>query len=111
MRRLITLAAALVMALAMMAAPASAHVLVVQDGEVQTHRAERFAELGGLGWVGSPPLPGQGNGLIPGGPGGIYLQSPSHGNGLNTACETQRDHGNSAVDIFGPGGPGCPHGS
>lgn len=89
MKRITTLAVGVLMVLAMMAGPASAHILVVQDGEVQTHRAERF---GGFAWVG-----GNGQG---------------HFEGLDVACEKQRDHGNSAVDIYGPPtDAGCPHGT
>jgi hypothetical protein len=102
MRRMMTLLAGIVLVLAMMAAPAAAHVLVVDP----PGKGEPTG-----GWVGGPALPGQGKGLIPGGPAGDYLQSPSHGKGLNTACHALRAHGRSAVDIFGPGGPGCPHGA
>jgi hypothetical protein len=88
MKRITTLAVGIVLVLAMMAAPASAHVLVVQDGEVQTHRAERF---GGFAWVG-------GDGM-------------GHHTGLNVACETLRLHDKSAVDMWGPPHQGtCPHG-
>lgn len=67
---------------------------------------------GGPGMTGSPPLPvaAQGKGLIPGGPGGIYLQSPSHAKGLNTACEALRGNP-SAQDMWGPPFPHtCNHG-
>jgi hypothetical protein len=64
------------------------------------------------GWVGSPLFAGDhpGQGLVPGGPGGMFKMSPSHAGGLTNACEAIRDSGNGTVDIYGPGGPGCPHG-
>jgi hypothetical protein len=89
-------------ALVVSAVPASAHVLVVEPpgGDVK------------VGWVGGGPLPGQGKGLVPGGPTGSYLQSPAHAKGLNQACESIRANGQAAVDIFGPPTPaGCPHGT
>lgn len=89
--------------IALSGAAASAHVLEVDppgNGEPRS------------GWVGGPALPGQGKGLIPGGPGGQIMQSPAHGGGLNTACEALRSNGRSAVDIFGPPSPaGCAHGT
>jgi len=85
------------------AAPASAHILVVDppgSDEVKTV------------WVGGGALPGQGKGLVPGGPGGTIMQSPAHNKGLNTACEAIRAAGVAAVDIFGPPTPaGCAHGT
>lgn len=101
-KRMAALAAATMLALATMATPASAHILVVDPPGAGDPAG---------GWVGGPALPGQGQGLIPGGPGGDHLQSPAHAKGLNTACHVQRTNDSSAVDIFGPGGPGCPHGS
>lgn len=102
MRRMITLVAGTVLVLALMAAPATAHILVVDPPGAGQPAG---------GWVGGPALSGQGKGLIPGGPEDAYLQSPSHVKGLNTACYALREHGRSTVDIFGPGGPGCPHGA
>ena len=72
---------------------ASAHVLVIDPpGEGE----------GGAVWIGGPALPAtaQGAGLVPGGPEGAYLQPPSHGKGLNDACEATA--GNAVVSIFGP---------
>jgi hypothetical protein len=96
MRTLRTVSAVLVLVLAF-GSPAFAHYRV-------------NAASGGSGWVGSPPLPeaAQGQGLV-------YSQgaqaniSPSHFGGLVVACEALRGTA-AAVDIFGPGGPGCPHG-
>jgi hypothetical protein len=104
-RRSFVLLGALVLALAMLAGPAAAHVLVVDPPGQEEAKG---------GWVGSPALPeaAQGKGLMPGGPAGAYLQSPSHGKGLNTACEALRANDRSAVDIFGPPTrAGCPHGT
>jgi len=61
-------------------------------------------------WVGALGLPGQGQGLIPGGPAGDWSITPAHGKGLNVACEALEANGNGVVDIRGPG-PSCPHGS
>lgn len=105
MRRIIVVLSVAVAAVVMLAVPASAHVIVVDapgggDGHV--------------GWVGSPAegIPGQGQGLILGGPTGETVLSPSHAKGLNTACEAIRAQGRAAVDIFGPPTPaGCPHGT
>jgi hypothetical protein len=88
----------------LMAGPAAAHILVVTppgaDGPAN------------VGWVGGGELPGQGKGLVPGGPTGSYLQSPAHAKGLNSACEALRSNGQAAVDIFGPPSPaGCAHGT
>ena len=101
MRSMCTIVAALVLALALVST-SFAHVLVVSP-----HGSDVK-----IGWTGGPPLPdaAQGNGLIPGGPGGIYMQPPSHGNGLNTACESLRSNP-SVVDMFGPPHPTtCRHG-
>ena len=95
MRKVLAAVIVLVMVLALVS-PAFAHMRTIG---------------GGTGMTGSPALPdaAQGNGLVPGGRFGDYLQSPSHAGGLNTACYALR--GNPSVqDIFGPGGPGCPHG-
>jgi hypothetical protein len=67
MRRMVTLVAGIVLALAMMAAPAAAHVLVVSPPGAGEPTGS---------WVGGAALPAQGKGLIPGGPTGAYLQSP-----------------------------------
>jgi len=106
-RRLSVLAAATLMVLGMIAGPAAAHVLVVSPpGGGQGPEDVR---------AGGGPLPesAQGEGLIPAGPNGMFgLQSPAHGKGLNTACESLRANGNGVVDIFGPPTPaGCPHGT
>lgn len=91
-------AAALTVALA---APVAAHNLTVEPrGNAEVKH----------GWVGGGALPGQGHGLIPGGPPfAPIIQSPAHALGLNTACHATEGNP-SAVDIRGPGGPGCPHG-
>ncbi len=101
MRRLMLLAV-MTLVLLMAALPATAHYLTVTPGgsEVKTN------------WVGGPALPdaAQGQGLmeIGGGPDAGSLQPPSHGRGLNTACEATEANP-SVVDIRGPG-PSCPHG-
>jgi hypothetical protein len=88
----------------LMAGPAAAHVLVVTPPGADEPVHE--------GWTGGGALPGQGEGLVPGGPGGIYLQSPAHEKGLNSACEALRSNGKAAVDMFGPPTPaGCAHGT
>lgn len=85
-----------------LAVPASAHVLVVDPPGGETK----------VGWVGAGALPGKGQGLVPGGPTGSYLQTPAHAKGLNNACEALRANGQAAVDIFGPPTPaGCAHGT
>jgi hypothetical protein len=84
------------------ALPASAHVIVVQPPGHEAPVVE--------GWTGGPALPGKGKGLIPGGPTGSYLQSPSHAKGLVTSCEALRANGNGVVDIFGPPFGNCFHG-
>lgn len=108
------IAAALLLTL--LVVPASAHVIKVHhpgSGEqIQTHRSSQFdvynGTLGG-GWVGGPVgLPGQGKGLVLGGPGGDALMTPSHEGGLNASCESLEANP-SAADIRGPG-PSCPHG-
>lgn len=96
MRSTLVLIVILVMVLAL-ASPVFAHMRLIG---------------GGPGMTGSPPLPAaaQGQGLVPGGPGGIYLQSPSHAKGLNTACEALRGNP-SAQDMWGPPNPAtCNHG-
>lgn len=104
--RKLTLLAVAIMMVGLMAGPAAAHILVVTP----PGHDEAIT-----GWVGGGPLPEQakGQGLIPGGPTGEITQPPSHGHGLNTACEAIRGNpsGAGVVDIFGPGGPNCPHGS
>lgn len=97
MRKLTVLLVALLM-LGLMAGPAAAHYLTVEGKEDAV-------------WVGGGPLPenAAGKGLIPGGPGGIFILPPSHAKGLNTACYALEDNP-SVADIRGPGGPGCPHG-
>lgn len=84
------------------AIPASAHHIVVQPPSHEEPVVD--------GWVGGPALPGQGEGLIPGGPGGVYLQSPAHAKGLVTSCEAHRRNGNAVVDIAGPPFGNCTHG-
>lgn len=109
MKRLITLLTIALFALAMLAGPAAAHHLTVNPpggGEGPEEEA----------WVGGPVgLPGQGQGLNhEGGPSQNETMTPAHDKGLVTACENLRDHGNSAVDIFGPAAPDvdttCRHG-
>jgi hypothetical protein len=101
MQRTVVVLAAVAALMFALAAPAAAHVLVVTPpgAEDPVH----------VGWVGGGALPGKGAGLIPGGPGGIYIQSPAHAKGLNTACESS---GSDVAAIFGPPTPaGCPHGT
>ena len=109
MRRTVTLIAVALSMLAMMAAPAAAHILVV-DSPGGAGEPKVVSEIGG----GALPDEAQGEGLIPGGPGGLYLQTPAHDGGLVTACKSLRAHGNGVVDIFGPAAPGventCRHG-
>jgi hypothetical protein len=99
-KRLIVIAAASVSALALLVAPAGAH-----DQTVTPKGGNKVIE----NWVGAGDLPGQGQGLVPGGPGGIFTLSPAHVKGLNATCE-QLEANPSVVDIRGPGGPGCAHG-
>ena len=114
--RTVMLLIAAALLLALMVAPAAAHTLKVHhpnSGEqIQTHRSAQFdwsnQGLGG-GWVGGPVgLPGQGEGLVLGGPGGDAPMTPSHVGGLNTSCESLETNP-SVADIRGPG-PSCPHG-
>lgn len=86
-----------------MSAGASAHYLHIETPDGETHHH----------WVGGPALPGQGAGLIPGGPTGQDTIAPAHEAGLVKACEAIRANGNGVVDIFGPYIPGqetCRHG-
>jgi hypothetical protein len=100
MRRTIAVAISMAALMLAFAAPVAAHNLTVEPkGNAEVKH----------GWTGSGPLPGKGKGLIPGGPGGIFLQSPSHAKGLNTACHATEANP-SVVDIRGPGGPGCANG-
>lgn len=105
MKRAIGFIVAAFVALAMLAVPAGAHVIVVDTpGEGTGH----------AGWVGSPAagIPGQGGVLVLGGPTGETVLSPAHVHGLVNACEAIRAQGRAAVDIFGPPTPaGCPHGT
>jgi hypothetical protein len=101
MRRTLAAMMSAALLLLVMALPAAAHNITVTPHG--TGEAKH-------GWTGSLGLPGQGKGLIPGGPGGAWLISPSHAKGLNTACY-KLEANPSVVDIRGPGGPGCPHGS
>jgi hypothetical protein len=103
MRRILAIAAGAAAIAGIGAGPALAHVVSVTPPS--------GTSVEGRGWAGSFGLPGSGQGLIPGGPTGTWLISPSHERGLNTACETIRSSGKAAVDISGPGGPGCPHGA
>lgn len=116
MRRTFLILAAMSLWLLLPIAPAAAHVITVEHpdtGEqLSTHRSPQFDwsndALGG-GWVGGPVgLPGQGQGLVLGGPNHDLLMAPSHTGGLNTSCESLEDNP-SVVDIRGPG-PSCPHG-
>ena len=107
-RRATIVAATSAAVLALSSAPASAHVIVVEpSGNSETK----------VGMVGGGPLPVEYEtgdthpGLMVGGAGGLYFQSPSHGKGLNQACESLRAHGKAVVDIFGPPVVDyCPHG-
>lgn len=106
MRR-VTLMVAIVMAVGMMAAPASAHNLEV-DPPGNDKTVER--------WIGGPPgaaLPdqAQGEGLFPGPPFAPDNKQPAaHGAGLNNACDATGS--NDVVTIYGPPTPeGCPHGT
>ncbi|WP_277212397.1 hypothetical protein [Isoptericola croceus] len=98
--RKIIVAAAAAAALTVLGSPAAAHVITV-DPPGQSDTKE--------GWVGGGALPGQGKGLVPGGPDGSFKLSPAHAKGLNSACKSTEANP-SAVDIRGPGGPGCAHG-
>ena len=101
-RRVLTLLVAMLGVLGLMATPAMAHYVAV-DGEV-------------VAFAGGGDVPGQGEGLVEGGPpGGTGKIAPSHEEGLNTACEK---NGSDAVDIRGPNELGqydpesdCGHGS
>lgn len=106
-RRTLAIGAAVLLVLAMMAGPAAAHILTVDPPGAGDGPPAGPFEPGS--WVGGGTLPSeaQGNGLIPS---PFGLQPPSHATGLNSACEALRENGNGVVDIFGPGGPGCPHG-
>lgn len=99
---------AVVAALALMAAPAAAHNLVVDPpGNDKVH--ER--------WIGGPILPAQaqGKGLFdappfPIAPADGLKQPAAHAKGLNNACKATKS--NSTVTIFGPPTPaGCEHGT
>ena len=111
-RRTVTLAAATLLALGMIAGPAAAHHLTVDPPGAGSGPSAGPFEPGG--WVGGPaPLPGQGKGLVLGGMSGQDPMTPAHVGGLNTACEALRENGNGVVDIFGPPPTehsGCPHG-
>lgn len=86
------------------ASTSSAHYIHIETPSGQTQH----------GWAGSEDIPGQGQGLIPGGPTGEATLSPSHDGGLVTACEAIRANGNGVIDIHGPAAPGvettCRHG-
>jgi hypothetical protein len=100
MRRFGTAAVAVAATMATLAAPAAAHNQTVRppgNDKVIQH------------WVGAGDVPGQGEGLIPGGPGGTLTLTPAHAKGLVEACE-RLEANPSVVDIRGPGGPACPHG-
>ncbi len=97
-RRLIPIFGAALLAVAVLA-PAAAHNLEVSP-------PGNGNAIGGE--VGGSDIPGVGQGLIAGGPGGIFTLTPAHGKGLNNACEAT--DANPVVDIRGPGGSGCAHG-
>ncbi len=99
MRKVLTTWIVVVALVAALASVAWAHTLTVTTPSGQEKQV----------WVGALALPGQGKGLIPGGPTGEWLISPSHGKGLNVACEALEANGNGVADIRGPG-PSCPHG-
>lgn len=88
----------LVLVLMALSSFALAHFLTVTTPSGKVH----------VVWVGAEDIPGQGQGLIAGGPGGVFTLTPAHAKGLNNACAATE--GNDVVDIRGPGGPGCPHG-
>lgn len=92
------------------ALPASAHILVVDNNGKGGPKAPVWVGGGGDGGV-----PGRGQGLVPGGPGGTWMLPPSHAKGLVSACIAIRytAEGKPAADIFGPPpGPDatCRHG-
>ena len=94
MARVAALTAAMFASVSLFAGAASAHYIEVDpagDGD------------GTTGWVGGPVgVPGQGEGLVMGGPDGDEPMPPSHVKGLNAACEALRANGNGVVDIYGP---------
>jgi hypothetical protein len=101
--RACAVAAASAATLAVGGTTASAHVLEVDP----------FGSDAKQVWVGGPLMPADrpGQGLVPGGPGGAFLQPPSHYKGLNTACAALRSNGNGVVDMWGPPHPAtCSHG-
>lgn len=105
MKRAIAFVGTALFSAVLLAGPAAAHVIVVSPPGGGT---------GHQGWVGSPAegIPGQGNGLVLGGPTGETVLSPAHVKGLVTACESIRGQGRAAANIFGPPSPaGCPHGT
>lgn len=92
MRRPLVVLAGMSMTLGLLAGPASAHVITVRDGDVDTHRGAPFEASGP--WVGG------------------HASAAPHMGGLNTACHALRATGVAAVDIWGPPGPGgCEHGT
>lgn len=91
MKRLVTVLVIVMAVLGAFAGTAAAHIRVVDaPGNPDP------------GWVGSPAegIPGQGEGLVQGGPTGTTTLSPAHAGGLNTACEAIRAQGKAAVDIY-----------
>ena len=104
MRKLVLLLATLLV-LGLMAGPAAAHHLWVDAPGEPEAEAAPHSEDGG--WVGALDIPGEGEGLVPGGPDGSWSLTPAHDGGLNEACERLEDNP-SVVDIRGPG-PGCEH--
>ena len=113
MRRMLVVLAAMLLTLGLLGGPAAAHHLVVDPPGAGEGPSAGPLDPGG--WVGGPlGVPGKGQGLNhEGGPTGEDTITPAHHKGLNSACESLRQHGNGVVDIFGPPpipGSGCPHG-
>lgn len=96
--RTVTRLLAVVLALGLLAAPASAHILVVDPPGNDKVIGK---------WIGGPPdallpIQAQGEGLFPAPPFAPgYKQPAAHGTGLIAACKATT--GNGVVTIVGPG--------